>query len=106
MTNAEKTTTGSSTVDRETVIRIAKLARIKVPAERCDQLASDLSGMLSWVRQLDEVDTTGVDPMTSVALLTLPMRNDVVTDGACAEKVVGNAASAEHGFFTVPKVVE
>jgi aspartyl-tRNA(Asn)/glutamyl-tRNA(Gln) amidotransferase subunit C len=106
MTKDEKATTATSTVDRETVMRIAKLARIKVPDERCDQLASDLSGMLNWVRQLDEVDTAGVDPMTSVALMSLPMRDDVVCDGACAGKVVGNAGSAEHGFFTVPKVVE
>jgi aspartyl-tRNA(Asn)/glutamyl-tRNA(Gln) amidotransferase subunit C len=93
-------------LDKATVARIATLARIKVPESDLDHLAGELSGILTWVEQLAEIDTAGVEPMASVAEMTLPMREDVVTDGGDAERVLGNAPNAMRGFFTVPKVVE
>jgi len=93
-------------LDKATVARIATLARIKVPASEQEHLATELTGILTWIEQLDEVDTTGVDPMSSVAAMQLPMRDDVVTDGNCRDKILANAPAPAHGFFTVPKVVE
>lgn len=93
-------------LDRETVKNIAFLARIKVPDAELDGLAKELSGILGWVEQLNEVDTAGVEPMTSVAEMALIKRRDVVTDGNCRDKVLANAPEAERGCYAVPKVVE
>ena len=93
-------------LDKATVARIATLARIKLPEGEQEHLAGELSHILRWIEQLDEVDTKGVEPMASVADLRLPMREDQVTDGDRLEDVLGNAPARAHGFFTVPKVVE
>ncbi len=93
-------------LDRDTVRQIAFLARIKVPEEALEGLADELSNILGWIEQLNEVDTQGVEPMTSVADLTLPEREDIVTDGNYPERVLANAPEADDGFFAVPKVVE
>jgi aspartyl-tRNA(Asn)/glutamyl-tRNA(Gln) amidotransferase subunit C len=93
-------------LDPAAVKRIARLARIAVPEEELPALAKELSGILTWVEQLDEVDTANVAPMTSVVALTLPMRDDVVTDGGIQEKILANAPDRAGGFFAVPKVVE
>lgn len=93
-------------LDKTAVQAIAELARIEIPATELDHLAGELSGILKFVEQLSEVDTTGIAPMASVADLTLPMRADVVTDGGQGAAVLANAPDAQDGFFTVPKVVE
>jgi aspartyl-tRNA(Asn)/glutamyl-tRNA(Gln) amidotransferase subunit C len=93
-------------VDEATVKRIARLARIKVSAEEAKGLEKELSGILEWVKQLDEVDTSGVEPMTRVVPIKLKMRQDVVTDGGIADQVTRNAPEIEDSFYVVPKVVE
>ena len=93
-------------IDAATVRRVAKLARIAEPEERLEPLARELSAIISFIEQLDEVDTDGVEPMTSAVHVTLPMREDVVADGGDAGKALLNAPKADQGFFVVPKVVE
>jgi len=93
-------------IDAATVRKVARLARIAVAEERLEPLARELSGILQWIEQLGEVDTDGVEPMTSAVAATLPMREDVVTDGGDASKVLSNAPRAVDGFYVVPKVVE
>ena len=103
-------------LDKDTVARVARLARLKVPEEELAPLAGELSGILAWIEQLNEVDTRDVEPLASVSDVTLPMREDKVTDGHIAEKVLANAPGGAvyiepadknaGGFFTVPKVVE
>jgi aspartyl-tRNA(Asn)/glutamyl-tRNA(Gln) amidotransferase subunit C len=93
-------------LDKATVAHIAALARIRIFEDELDPLAHELSHILDWVEQLNEVDTTGVVPMASAAAATLPMREDAVTDGGCRDAILGNAPCTAHGFFTVPKVVE
>jgi aspartyl-tRNA(Asn)/glutamyl-tRNA(Gln) amidotransferase subunit C len=93
-------------VDEKTVRRIARLARIKVTDAEAKALEGELSGILDWVKQLDEVDTKDVEPMTRVVAMTLKKRADVVSDGGIAEDVVANAPAREDHFFVVPKVVE
>jgi len=93
-------------LDKATVARIATLARIRLSEAELEPLAGELSNILTWVEQLNEVDTSGVAPMASAAAASLPMRIDAVTDGGCREAILGNAPRASRGFFTVPKVVE
>jgi aspartyl-tRNA(Asn)/glutamyl-tRNA(Gln) amidotransferase subunit C len=93
-------------LDKSAVAHIATLARIRVPASDQEQLVHELNGILKWVEQLSEIDTDGVEPMSSVAEMTLPMRADKVTDGDRRDDIIGNAPAAAHGFFAVPKVVE
>jgi aspartyl-tRNA(Asn)/glutamyl-tRNA(Gln) amidotransferase subunit C len=93
-------------VDEATVRRIARLARIKVTDAEAKALEGELSGILDWVKQLDELDTTGVEPMTAVVSTSLKMREDRVTDGGIADDIVANAPAREDHFFVVPKVVE
>jgi aspartyl-tRNA(Asn)/glutamyl-tRNA(Gln) amidotransferase subunit C len=93
-------------VDEATVHRIARLARIRVTHAEAKALERELSGILDWVRQLDEVDTAHVEPMTRVTPMTLKKRADVVSDGNIADDIVANAPAREGHFFVVPKVVE
>ena len=93
-------------IDVEIVRKIAQLAHIREPEARLASLAGELSGILEWIEQLNEVDTDGVEPMTSVVALALPMREDVVIEGGDAAGVLANAPKVRDGFFVVPKVVE
>jgi aspartyl-tRNA(Asn)/glutamyl-tRNA(Gln) amidotransferase subunit C len=93
-------------IDAATVRKVARLARIAEPEEKLEPLARELSGILAWIEQLNEVDTAGVEPMTTSVAMTMPMRDDVVTDGGDPAKVLGNAPKTVNGFFVVPKVVE
>lgn len=93
-------------VDQATVRRVAHLARIAVRDDELEHLQNELNAILEFVEQLADLDVTGVEPLTGVVPVELPMREDVVTDGECPEKVLANAPEAEEGFFTVPKVVE
>lgn len=93
-------------VDTATVKRIARLARIKITDAEATSLEGELSGILAWVEQLDEVDTKDVDPMTRVTPVELKKRKDEVTDGEIADQVTKNAPFTENNFFVVPKVVE
>ena len=93
-------------VDEATVRRIARLARIKITDAEAKGLVNELSGILNWVEQLKEVDTSAVEPMTRVVPIELKKREDAVTDGGKAEQILKNAPMSEDGFFVVPKIVE
>ncbi len=93
-------------IDVETVRKVAKLAHIRMPEERLEPLAAELSGIMTWIEQLAEVDTDGVEPMTSAVAVSLPMREDVVTDGGDPAAVLANAPARRGDFFMVPKVLE
>jgi aspartyl-tRNA(Asn)/glutamyl-tRNA(Gln) amidotransferase subunit C len=93
-------------VDTATVKKVASLARIAISDADAERLAPELNNILGWIEQLGEVDTANVDPMTAVIPNTLRLREDVVTEGRQRDAVLQNAPQGEHGFFTVPKVVE
>ena len=93
-------------IDAATVRKVAKLARIQMPEARLEPLAAELNGIMQWIEQLAEVDTDGVEPMASAVAATLPLREDIVTDGGDASVVLANAPKSERWFFVVPKVVE
>ena len=93
-------------IDIETVRKVSRLARIKTAPEELAPLTEKLNGLLKWIEQLDEVDTEGVEPLTSVVTRPAPLREDVVTDGGDASIITANAPKSLDGFFVVPKVVE
>lgn len=95
-----------STITKDTVSHIAKLARIRLNAEEEARYATELSTILNWVEQLQEVKTDDVPMMTSPTEVELPWRKDAVDDGGRQEQVLANAPAREYGCFVVPKVIE
>ena len=93
-------------VDTATVKKVASLARIAITDADAERLAPELNNILGWIEQLGEVNTASVEPMTSVIPNTLRLRDDVVTEGDQRDAILANAPQGEHGFFTVPKVIE
>ena len=93
-------------IDIDTARTVAKLARIRVEDSDLPKLAGQLSGILGFMEQLNEVNVDGIDPMVSVTPMRLKRRADVVTDGNIQDQILQNAPDAREGFFAVPKVVE
>lgn len=97
-------------LDRAEVLRIARLARIRIPDEEVDVLAGELSAILGWIEKLDEVDVAGVEPMAGVGVgvggASAPARADAAAEGAGADRILANAPEAAEGHFVVPKAVE
>jgi aspartyl-tRNA(Asn)/glutamyl-tRNA(Gln) amidotransferase subunit C len=93
-------------VDQATVKRVARLARLKMKDEDVPRLAGELNAILGFIEQLNEVDVSNVEPLTSVVTVKMKMRKDEVTDGHYPEKITANAPAQEDSFFMVPKVVE
>lgn len=93
-------------INTETARKVAHLARIAVKEEDLPALAGELSAVLAFMEQLNEVNVDGVEPMTSVTPMRLARRKDVVTDGNIQKEILANAPDAREGFFAVPKVVE
>lgn len=93
-------------IDERAVAKIARLARIRVTEDEKKHFAREISGILKWIEQLQEVNTEGVPQMASVAEMQLRWREDKITDGHCRGAVLANAPRQDYGCFVVPKVVE
>jgi aspartyl-tRNA(Asn)/glutamyl-tRNA(Gln) amidotransferase subunit C len=93
-------------IDKNTVRKVARLARIRTTDAEVEVLAGELSKIMQMIEQLNEVNTDGVEPMTSVIEMQMPEREDKVTDGGIPEKILVNAPEQTAGFFVVPKVME
>ena len=93
-------------LDKETVRKVSSLAKIRMNDEELERMAPQLSKIIGFVEQLNEVDTDNVEPLASVVDITLELREDKITDGDCVDKVLQNAPESTQGYFVVPKVVE
>ena len=93
-------------VDHETLQKIAHLARLEVKPEEEADLLNSLNGVLTWMEQLNEIDTTGVEPLTHVSMETNVLRDDVVGNHLSRERALSNAPQHDEQFFEVPKVLE
>ena len=93
-------------IDKDTAARVANLARISIPDGELENVAKELSNIIGFLEQLDEVNVDNVEPMTSVTPTVLKKRTDVVNDGNQQSKVLSNAPDTREGFFAVPKVVD
>ena len=95
-----------SSVTKEDIKKVARLARIEIAESQHEALAKQVGKIIGWVGQLNEVDTSNVEPMTGVYDLPLRMEKDEIKDGNIADDVLKNAPDAKYGYFTVPKVIE
>ncbi len=93
-------------MDQETVKKVARLARIRLTEEELSRMGPQLNGILSWIDQLNEVDTDNVQPLRAVHDLQQDLRKDEITDGGVPEKVLANAPEETQKYFVVPKIVE
>lgn len=93
-------------VDNETVKRVAFLSRLKVEDDKIDATKEEFNKILSWIEELNEVNTDNVEPLIAVNDTALRRRNDEVTAGHCKDEILKNAPAAEYDYFAVPKVVE
>ena len=93
-------------IDTATAAKVAKLARLKVDEAALPALAEEFNAILGFIEQLNAVDVSGVEPMTSVTPQRLKRRADQVNDGDQQMQVLANSPDAREGFFAVPKVVE
>ena len=93
-------------VDEKLVRKIAMLARIRLTDEEVKNLEGELAEILTWVEQLAEVNTDDVEPLTSVADMSMKQREDIVNDGGYPDDILKNAPAREDDFFVVPQVVE
>ena len=98
--------TDKTNVNKDTVKKIGRLARLHIPEEQQEKIAAELNTILNWIEELNEVNTTGVQPLSSVTAHPLPQRDDVVSDGDKVDDILANAPEQASGFFVVPKVVE
>ena len=94
------------TISTKDVTKIARLARIEVAEAEKEQLAKEINAILTWIDQLNEVNTDSVEPLASVSDTTLPWREDKVTDGHKRDAILANAPMSDYGCFVVPKVIE
>ena len=93
-------------IDKDTAARVANLARISIPDKELEHVAKELSNVIGFMEQLNEVNVDNVEPMTSVTPTVLKKRTDLVNDGNQQSKVLSNAPDTREGFFAVPKVVD
>lgn len=90
----------------EDIKKIAKLACIAVDDKACETLTKQVGGTISWINQLNEVDTSNVEPLTNVHQDNLRMMPDIIADGNITDDILRNAKNAKYNYFSVPKVIE
>lgn len=93
-------------IDKNTTLKISKLCRIKIEDNELDELSTELSSILDWVEQLNEVNTDNVEPLSNVSMSVLPLREDNALQSDLSKDVLSNAPEKLENYFVVPKVVE
>jgi len=99
----------SSSVTKDTVLKIAKLARIEISEKEVPLLAQEIGAILHWIDRLNQVNTKATPPLSTPLQggnISQPLRPDRVTDGNIVEKILSNAPEVALDMFVVPKVVE
>ena len=94
------------TIDLKTVKHISKLSRISVDDEKAKKLETDLNSIFKFIEKLNELDTTNIEPLTSIAETTLKLRKDEIKSKNMRDEILKNSPSENKDFFVVPKVVE
>ena len=93
-------------IDKNTTLKIAKLTRLKLKDKEIPELSSQLSSILDWVEQLNEVNTDNIEPLSNVSIAELPLRKDKEIKEDKSKEVLSNAPDKLENYFVFPKVVE
>lgn len=93
-------------IDKDALARIAHLARLEVKPEEETALLASMESVLSWMEQLNEVDTAGVEPLTHMMEEVNTWREDVSKNGLTRDEALANAPSQNGTYIMVPKVIE
>ena len=93
-------------IDKNTTLKIAKLTRLKIEDKEIDELSAQLSSILDWVEQLNEVNTNNVEPLSNVSMAKLPLRKDEESKEDKLKDVLSNAPEKLENYFVVPKVID
>ena len=94
------------TIDLKTVKHISKLSRISINEEKAKKLEKDLNSIFKFIEKLNELDTSKIQPLASIAKTTLPLRNDEIKSKNIRDQILKNSPDKNKDFFVVPKVVE
>ena len=92
-------------IDKKTTLKIAKLTRLKIEDDEITELSTQLSSILDWVEQLNEVNTDNIEPLSNVSVSELPLRKDKETNENKSDDVLSNAPEKLENYFVVPKLV-
>lgn len=93
-------------IDQEALRRIAHLARLEIKESEEETLLSSLIEVLTWMEQLNELDTTGVEPLTHLSEAIGGLRDDVAKETLTHKQALVNAPKRDEDYFQVPKVLE
>ena len=94
------------TIDLKTVKHISKLSRISINEEKAKKLEKDLNSIFEFIEKLNELDTTKIEPLTSIADTVLQLRKDEIKSPNIRDQILKNSPEKNKDFFVVPKVVE
>lgn len=92
-------------IEPQEVEHVARLARLKITAQEADRLTGQMNSILTYMDKLNDLDTTGIEPMAHALPLTNAFREDEVRPSLDTDKVLDNAPESEGTFFLVPKVI-
>ena len=93
-------------ISDETIEYVGILAKLELSDEEKEQAKKDMANMLDYIDSLNELDTSGVEPMSHVFPVNNVFREDVVTNGDDREEILANAPEAKEGAFVVPKTFD
>ena len=93
-------------ISDETIEYVGILAKLELSDEEKEQAKKDMANMLDYIDTLNELDTSGVEPMSHVFPVNNVFREDVVTNGDDREEILANAPEAKEGAFVVPKTID
>ena len=93
-------------IDKDTVKHISKLARISLDENNVESLSKDLTSIMKFIENLNELNTDKTAPLTSIIYASLKSRKDEVKDGKIRDQILKNSPENNDEFFVVPKVIE
>lgn len=92
-------------INRELLDKMAHLARLEFDDKDAEKMMHDMTAIINWVEKLNEVDTTGIEPLTSMSHEINSLREDKIQPQLTAEEVLKNAPRKTDNYFSVPKVL-
>ena len=93
-------------IDKDTVKHISKLARISLDENKVESLSKDLTSIMKFIENLNNLNTEQTTPLTSIINASLKSRKDEVKDGKIRDQILKNSPEKNEEFFVVPKVIE